>query len=81
MYSTMSATLANRDLVLAVIGSTGVGKTTFIQKALDLQSAPIRGDLSKMSLTVDRMPCNIQLVELDSGRIDFDTHPLQWPLV
>lgn len=66
---------------MAVIGSSGVGKSTFIQKAFDLPSLPLRGDMPKIRLSVDRMPCSVKLVELDAGRIDFEQNPPQWPRV
>ena len=70
-----------RDINIAVVGSAGVGKTTFIERAYDLSVTPSHGEVHSLTVMVDRSPCSVGLVEVDLNRINFNKQPMQWPRV
>ncbi|KAF8533145.1 ras guanine nucleotide exchange factor domain-containing protein [Trichophaea hybrida] len=76
-----SPTQAIRDINIAVVGSTGVGKTTFIERAYDLSVSPNHGEVHYLTIIVDRSPCSVGLVEVDLNSISFEKQPMQWPRV
>ncbi|EDN07086.1 conserved hypothetical protein [Histoplasma mississippiense (nom. inval.)] len=64
---------------LAIVGAQGVGKSTFVQRALDLKQPPIsRSSVKKMSL--DGTIYLVRLLEIASHKISFDeTGRIVWP--
>ncbi|EEH47767.1 uncharacterized protein PADG_03851 [Paracoccidioides brasiliensis Pb18] len=64
---------------LAVVGAQGVGKSTFVQCALDLKQSPIsRSSMKKMSL--DGTIYLVRLLEITSHIISFDeSSRIVWP--
>ncbi|KAF4123620.1 RasGEF [Geosmithia morbida] len=65
---------------VAVIGSTGVGKSTFIQNVLGLPRRPITNS-SSVRMVVDTTTHMITLVELDLEHFELSapSQPIQWP--
>lgn len=64
---------------VAVIGSTGVGKSTFIQNVLGLPRRPITNS-SSVRMVVDNITHMITLVELDLEHFELSpSQPIQWP--
>jgi ABC-type cobalamin/Fe3+-siderophores transport system ATPase subunit len=76
-----SPTQTTRDINIAVVGSAGVGKTTFIERAYDLSVSPSHGEVHYLTVMVDRSPCSVGLVEVDLNSISFEKQPMQWPRV
>lgn len=67
------------SLNIAIIGSTGVGKSIFVQRALGLGRPPI-SNASSVRMTFDNVPHNITLLELDLEYFELNpTQPIQWP--
>lgn len=67
------------DINIAIIGSTGVGKSTLIQRALGLRGLPT-SIASSLRMTVDNVLYTVSLIELDLE--SFDINPdrrIQWP--
>ncbi|KKZ62301.1 hypothetical protein EMCG_03273 [[Emmonsia] crescens] len=64
---------------LAIVGAQGVGKSTFVQRALDLKQPPIsRSSMKKMSL--DGTIYLVRLLEIASHKISFDENGrIVWP--
>ncbi|PGH19090.1 hypothetical protein AJ79_00124 [Helicocarpus griseus UAMH5409] len=64
---------------LAIVGAQGVGKSAFVQRALDLKQPPIsRSSMKKMSL--DGTIYLVRLLEIASHRITFDeSGRIVWP--
>ncbi|OJD17818.1 hypothetical protein AJ78_02117 [Emergomyces pasteurianus Ep9510] len=64
---------------LAIVGAQGVGKSTFVQRALDLKQPPIsRSSMKKMSL--DGTIYLVRLLEIASHKISFDeNNRIVWP--
>ncbi|KAL2753713.1 hypothetical protein ACRALDRAFT_2044057 [Sodiomyces alcalophilus JCM 7366] len=66
-------------LNIALIGATGVGKSSFIQRVLGLPRPPIT-NASSVRLTVDNATFGVTLLELDLEYFDMNpSHPIQWP--
>ena len=64
---------------IAVIGSDGVGKSAFIQRALRLPRSP-NTNINGVRLDVEGVPHIVSLVELDLEVFDVDpTQPIRWP--
>lgn len=70
-----------KDVNIAVIGTPGVGKTTFIERAYDLGQSPNHGEIHTLNVTVDKVPCSVGLVEMDLNSICFEKQQVQWPRV
>lgn len=67
------------DINIAVIGSSGVGKSTLIQRALGQRSLPT-SIASSLRMSVDNVVYTVSLIELDLE--SFDINPdrrIQWP--
>ncbi|EEQ87745.2 uncharacterized protein BDCG_02865 [Blastomyces dermatitidis ER-3] len=64
---------------LAIVGAQGVGKSTFVQRALDLKQPPIsRSSVKKMSL--DGTIYLVRLLEIASHKLSFDENgQIVWP--
>ena len=67
------------NINIAVIGATGVGKSTLIQRALGLRSLPT-AVASSQKMSVDNVVYTVSLVELDLETFDFNPdRRVQWP--
>lgn len=67
------------DLNIAVIGSAGVGKSTFIQGSLGLQNIPATAT-SSVRISLNNAPYTVSLIEL--GLESFNMLPgrqIHWP--
>lgn len=67
------------DINIAIIGATGVGKSTLIQRALGLRTLPT-SIASSLRMSVDKITYTVSLIELDLE--SFDINPdrrIQWP--
>lgn len=64
---------------IAVIGSTGVGKSSFVQRVLGLSRPPI-SNASSVRMLVDNNSHTVTLLELDLEYFELNpTQPIQWP--
>ncbi|KAM0556790.1 hypothetical protein ACHAPJ_005850 [Fusarium lateritium] len=64
---------------IAVIGSTGVGKSSFVQRVLGLSRPPI-SNASSVRMLVDNASHAVTLLELDLEYFELDpAQPIQWP--
>ena len=64
---------------IAVIGADGVGKSSFIQRAMRL-SKPPTGGITAMRIDVDNKPFVVALIELDLEHFDVDPkQKIHWP--
>lgn len=64
---------------IAVIGSTGVGKSSFVQRVLGLSRPPI-SNASSVRMLVDNTSHVITLLELDLEYFELNpSQPIQWP--
>lgn len=64
---------------IAVIGATGVGKSSFVQRVLDLTRPPI-SNASTVRKVVDNVNHMITLLELDLEYFELNpSQPIQWP--
>ena len=77
----MTSTSHSREICIAVVGRANVGKSTFIQKAYNLKALPKQNSMSSKSIPVEKLVCDVNLVEVDSDRIDLECQPLIWPKV
>lgn len=77
----MSSSNHGREICIAVVGSADVGKSTFIQKVYDLKSPPKQNSMSSKSLLVEKLMCDVKLVEVDVERMELESQPLVWPKV
>ncbi|ATY64418.1 RAP guanine nucleotide exchange factor 4 [Cordyceps militaris] len=68
------------SFTIAVIGSAGAGKSTFIQKVLGLSRPPIASSAS-VRLVVDNVTHGVSLFELDLENFDqtASSQTIQWP--
>lgn len=67
------------DINIAVIGSGGVGKSTFIQGALGLRSLP-NSITSSLRMSVDNIVYTVSLVELELESFDIaQDRRIEWP--
>jgi GTPase SAR1 family protein len=66
-------------LNIAIIGATGIGKSTFVQRVLGLSRPPI-SNASSVRMAVDNVAYNLTLLELDLEYFDMSpSQPIQWP--
>jgi hypothetical protein len=64
---------------IAIIGATGVGKSSFVQRVLNLSRPPIT-NASSMRVAVDNSTHLVTLLELDLEYFELNpTQPIQWP--
>ncbi|KAF5027557.1 hypothetical protein F66182_299 [Fusarium sp. NRRL 66182] len=64
---------------IAVIGATGVGKSSFVQRVLGLTRPPI-SNASSVRMLVDNTSHAVTLLELDLEYFELNpTQPIQWP--
>ncbi|KAH6996769.1 ras guanine nucleotide exchange factor domain-containing protein [Ilyonectria destructans] len=76
-WSPSSSTMEGFNI--AVIGSTGVGKSSFVQRVLGLSRPPI-SNASSVRMLVDNVSHVITLLELDLEYFELNpTQPIQWP--
>lgn len=67
------------SLNIALIGSRGVGKSSFVQRVLGLSRPPI-SDSSTLRMVIDNSNYSVTLLELDLEHFDITAEqPLQWP--
>lgn len=68
------------DINIAVIGAEGVGKSTFVQKALDLPSL-VSSQAMQSTISLDGNDYLVRLLELpiDDVDIDDDDNTVAWP--
>ena len=64
---------------IAIIGATGVGKSSFVQRVLGLPRPPI-SNASSVRMVVDNITHMITLLELDLEHFELNSElPIQWP--
>lgn len=64
---------------VAVVGVSGVGKSTLIQRALSLHHLP-SSPLSSRTMSVNCVPYHVRLLELEMDRLDVDDERrIRWP--
>ncbi|KAF4455984.1 hypothetical protein F53441_1797 [Fusarium austroafricanum] len=64
---------------IAIIGSTGVGKSSFVQRVLGLSRPPI-SNASSVRMLVDNNSHAVTLLELDLEYFELNpAQPIQWP--
>jgi GTPase SAR1 family protein len=67
------------SLNIAIIGATGVGKSSFVQRVLGLTRPPI-SNASSARMVVDNVTYGVTLLELDLEYFDMNpSQPIQWP--
>lgn len=67
-----------QQIYIAVLGAKGVGKSTFIQHALDLRK-PTNGPVSSSKVALAGVTYRFQLLELDLEDIDYSARQIKWP--
>lgn len=67
-----------QQINLAVLGAQGVGKSTFIQHALDIRK-PTNGPVSSSKVALSGVTYRFQLLELDLNDIDHTARQIKWP--
>jgi GTPase SAR1 family protein len=64
---------------IAIIGATGVGKSSFVQRVLNLSRPPIT-NASSMRVSIDNSTHLVTLLELDLEYFELNPdQPIQWP--
>lgn len=64
---------------IAIIGATGVGKSSFVQRALGLSRPPI-SNASTVRIAIDNVNHRITLLELDLEYFELNPdQPIHWP--
>lgn len=67
------------SLNIAIIGSRGVGKSSFVQRVLGLSRPPI-SDSSSLRMVIDNRNYSVTLLELDLEHFDITAdQPIRWP--
>ncbi|KAI4286970.1 MAG: hypothetical protein L6R35_003772 [Caloplaca aegaea] len=70
-----------REIALAVIGTSGSGKSTFIQHALDLKKLP-NSRTSTKKVSLEGIISVLRIHEIDAGEVEVAPDgALSWPLV
>ncbi|KAI8719236.1 hypothetical protein NCS52_00704100 [Fusarium sp. LHS14.1] len=78
-YWSQSHTAMEAGFNIAIIGSTGVGKSSFVQRVLGLSRPPI-SNASSVRMLVDNISHVITLLELDLEYFELNpSQPIQWP--
>ncbi|TGZ79781.1 ras GEF [Ascodesmis nigricans] len=67
------------DIYIAIIGAPGVGKSTFVLRAYDLNAPPKKGEWPGLMMTVDGARWNVKLVEMEWGMVDLGREMVGWP--
>lgn len=67
-----------QEIYLAVLGAKGVGKSMFIQHALDLRK-PTNGPVSSSKVALSGVTYRFQLLELELDDIDYSGRQISWP--
>jgi GTPase SAR1 family protein len=75
---TAQASDGYQEITLAVVGAGGVGKSTFIQHALDLRN-PTNGPVSSTKVALSGVTYRFQLLELELNDIDYTAGQIKWP--
>lgn len=64
---------------IAIVGADAVGKTTFVQRALNLARPPVTNPFS-VRIMVDSVTHVVTLLELDLEQFELNpSQPIQWP--
>lgn len=64
---------------IAIVGASGVGKSTFIQRALGLRRLP-SAPLSSRKMSINCVPHQVRLLELDIDGLELDDDGrIRWP--
>ncbi|KAL8650858.1 MAG: hypothetical protein Q9210_003577, partial [Variospora velana] len=70
-----------RELALAVVGTSGSGKSTFIQHALDLKKLP-SSRISTKKVSLEGIISILRIHEFDAGEVEIAPDgALSWPLI
>ncbi|KAL6358448.1 hypothetical protein LRP88_08633 [Fusarium phalaenopsidis] len=78
-YWSQPPTAMEAGFNIAIIGSTGVGKSSFVQRVLGLSRPPI-SNASSVRMLVDNISHVITLLELDLEYFELNpSQPIQWP--
>lgn len=76
----MGPTATMDTLNIAVIGANGVGKSSFIQRALRLTRPPPSTSVTAIRMEVEGVPNVVTIFELDLEALDVVTNePIRWP--
>lgn len=68
-----------RDITIALLGAPGVGKSTFIARALDLRQPP-DGWISSRKMSIDGVVYNVRLVKVAAGTLEIrGDRTISWP--
>ena len=65
---------------IAVVGRGGVGKSTFIQRALDLKASP-ESPIASKKVSLEGSISVVRLIELDISEVFVIENALQWPKI
>jgi GTPase SAR1 family protein len=67
------------NLNIAIIGATGVGKSSFVQRVIGLARPPL-SNASTLRMVLDNITYGVTLLELDLEYFDMSpSKPIQWP--
>lgn len=66
------------DINIAVLGAEGVGKSTFVQKALEF-SGPPPSQASERVISIKGNDYLVRLLELPIDDVDIDEDTIEWP--
>ncbi|KAI9718219.1 MAG: hypothetical protein M1812_004209 [Candelaria pacifica] len=70
---------AMREITIALLGATGVGKSTFIARALDLRQAP-EVAVSSRKMLIDGVVYNVRLLKIAPGTVEIkNDRTIRWP--
>jgi GTPase SAR1 family protein len=67
------------EINIALLGASGVGKSTFVQRAFGLHQIPTN-TVQAVKITIARVPFNVRLLELDLDDVDLtEDERVRWP--
>lgn len=67
------------DVNLLILGAAGVGKTTFVQNALELAAPPSSHIVAK-NINIEGRPCVVRLIELPIEDVEIkEDNAITWP--
>ena len=66
------------EVIIAVLGADAVGKSTFVQHALDLKKA-VTAPISSKKVSLEGSISVVRLVEVDIGEVGIEDESLAWP--
>lgn len=65
-------------MVIAILGADAVGKSTFVQLALDLKKA-VTSHISSKKVSLEGLISVVRLVEVDIEDVEVEDESLLWP--